>query len=259
MRDSAQRQRCVLAHSDDTRQQQLALGLAPERVQVVVGGVDHSRFSQAPRDQTRHQTRAALGLSPQATLMMTACRLVAKKGIDLLLRAMPALRAVCPTLHLLIVGDGPHRQRLTAMAERLGQGDRVTLLDPVAHDQIHAFYAASDLFVLASRVHQDARTGLIDAETMGRVLCEANAAGLPVLAARSGGIPSVITHEVNGLLFEPDDASDLARALARLLHEPALRASLVERGQRLARERFDWSAILDAHEEHALRCAARGD
>ena len=99
---------------------------------------------------------------------------------------------------------------------------------------------------------------------MGRVLCEANAAELPVVAARSGGIPSVIGEETsidvtrpearapkalaNGQLFEPDNARDLIAAICRMRERSELAGRLTEAGLRLARERFDWSVVLGTHE-----------
>jgi phosphatidyl-myo-inositol dimannoside synthase len=70
--------------------------------------------------------------------------------------------------------------------------------------------------VLASREQVDPRTGLRDVETMGRVLCEAHAAGVPVVASRSGGIPSIVDHGRNGLLFEENDLDGLIHGIERL-------------------------------------------
>ena len=89
-----------------------------------------------------------------------------------------------------------------------------------------------------------------DAETMGRVLCEANAAGVPVIAARSGGIPSVITHGKNGLLFTSDDEDDYLAQIQRVQAEPGLARSLAETGLRVAQQEFDWSVIFQAHERY---------
>ena len=85
---------------------------------------------------------------------------------------------------------------------------------------------------------------------MGRVLCEANAAGGPVIAARSGGIPSVVAHEENGLLFEPDDGESFVAQVQRVRADQALARSLVEEGRRVAFREFDWSIVLDAHERY---------
>ena len=141
-------------------------------------------------------------------MLLTVCRLVAKKGIDFLLAQVPALRRIAPHLRVIVVGDGKERRRCAAQVAAAGLSDAVRLVGKVPQHEVQRYFAAADYFVLASRVTTHRVSGLQDAETMGRVLCEANAAGLPVLASRSGGIPSVITHEDNGLLFDSDDADD---------------------------------------------------
>lgn len=83
---------------------------------------------------------------------------------------------------------------------------------------------------------------------MGRVLCEANASGIPVVASNSGGIPSVITNEVNGLLFAEDNMADFLKQMLRLQEDTALRESLIRNGQKRAGEEFDWSILLGEHE-----------
>jgi glycosyltransferase involved in cell wall biosynthesis len=112
---------------------------------------------------------------------------------------------------------------------------------------IHRYYWLSDLFVLASRIQIDRAAGIRDAETMGRVLCEANAARVPVIAARSGGIPSVINHEENGLLFTPDDEGDFLRQVQRIRSDPLLREELIQNGMQRVRQQFDWSVVMQAH------------
>jgi phosphatidyl-myo-inositol dimannoside synthase len=88
------------------------------------------------------------------------------------------------------------------------------------------------------------RTGLRDVETMGRVLCEANAAGLPVIGSETGGIPSVVTHGYNGLLFEPGNAEALAQQMLFLANTPRAAERLGANGLERARREFDWSVVL---------------
>jgi glycosyltransferase involved in cell wall biosynthesis len=190
-----------------------------------------------------------LGLPEKRYLIVTACRLEAKKGIDFLLNSFARLRAEVPEAHLVIVGDGKQGPYYQWLAESLGLNDRVTFAGRISHTKVHTYYWAADLFVLASREYINQARGVRDVETMGRVLCEANAAGVPVVAARSGGIPSVIAHEENGLLFQPEDTSDLIAQVKRLLTEPVLEPRLVEAGRRISWERFDWSVVLKAHEQ----------
>jgi glycosyltransferase involved in cell wall biosynthesis len=253
---SARQMSTVIANSEFTAALLRRSGVAPQRVEVLVGGVDAARFD--PRAVDRQAARQRLGLPAQAWLLSTACRLVPKKGIDFLLAAFAGLRRCMPDAQLVIIGSGPQASRWQALAAGGGLAGAVHFVGRVEHGAMPGYYWASDAFVLASRVHVSRRSGLADAETMGRVLCEANAAGTPVLASRSGGIPSVIEHGANGRLFEPDDADDfIAQALA-LRHETAHTQAMVERGLVLAAQRFDWSVIVSRHEQlfrHSLRAA----
>lgn len=246
MRRAARRTEKVLANSRFTASLLEEVGVRDERIDTLVGGVDARKFSRPPLDARRE--RLELGLPPEGFVLLTACRLVAKKGVDLLLHAMARVRTQYPDSHLVVVGEGKHRRSYENLAGELGLGGSVTFAGRVPHDRIHRYYWASDLFVLASRQAVNPFTGVRDVETMGRVLCEANAAGIPLLASRSGGIPSIVTDGVNGLLFEENDADDFLAKLRRIRTDPALVSALVSNGLRKAREEFDWSVVLGHHE-----------
>lgn len=243
---SARRMDAIFANSEFTAGLFDELGVDGERVRVLVGGVDAARF--APPRERDLEMRRALGIDENAYVITTVCRLVAKKGVDFLLRALPALRELIPNVHLLVVGDGKHGKRYQRLAQELGLADRVTFAGQVNHLEVQRCYWLSDLFVLASREDVEPVTGQRDAETMGRVLCEANAAGVPVIAARSGGIPSVIKHLQNGLLFDPEDEADLLRQVARIRADRTLTQEMVQSGLHLARATFDWPVVVQAHE-----------
>jgi glycosyltransferase involved in cell wall biosynthesis len=213
----------------------------------LVGGVDAGRFK--PNGNKELTLRRELGIGEDAYVITTICRLVAKKGVDFLLRTFPAVRDLVPNAHLLIVGEGKDSKHYQRLAQEL-ELDQVTFAGQVDHLQVQRYYWLSDLFVLASRVKVNPVTNQWDAETMGRVLCEANAAGVPVIAARSGGIPSVIKHGQNGLLFDSDDEDSFLEQVQVVWNNPALARSLAESGLAMARQKFDWSVVLQAHERY---------
>lgn len=250
VRQSARQLDLILANSDFTAELLAGLGVAEERVKLLVGGVDAKRFDGGPERSAPEiqQLRRTLRVGNGAYVITTVCRLVAKKGIDFLLRSFPAVRRVIPNAHLLVVGVGHHSNRLRRLARELGLAECVTFAGRVNHLDIHLYYRLSDLFVLASRVQANPSTGFRDAETMGRVLCEANAAGVPVVATRSGGIPSVVAHGENGLLFESDNEAGLLNQIRRIHTDPRLTRGLVRTGRLMAYQRFDWSVVLKAHE-----------
>jgi phosphatidylinositol alpha-1,6-mannosyltransferase len=245
---SARKIDLILANSAFTAGLFGEMDVPMERVRVLVGGVDAQRFVRSERRDNGF--RSVLGIDEHAYVVTTVCRLVSKKGVDFLLRTFPLLRNVVPEAHLLIVGDGRYRKRYERLARQLGLSDCVTFAGQVDHLEVQRYYWLSDLFVLASRVHVSGAAGRRDVETMGRVLCEANAAGVPVVATRSGGIPSVVVHERNGLLFDPDDGDGFLAQVQRMRTDRRLARSLVETGQRLALEQFDWSVVLDAHKRY---------
>ena len=247
MRQAAARHACVLANSGYTAALLSEAGVAAERIQVVSGGVDSASFAPASAP-TRAQLRAEMGLQPHEVAVLTVCRLVPKKGVEVLLAALAQLQGSLPQLRLLVVGDGQRRRAYQVQARRLGLAWQVRFVGRVPHERVRQYFQASDLFVLASYESRHAGGASRDVETMGRVLCEANAAALPLIATDSGGVPSVVRHGHNGWLVPPANAPALAQAIHTLWHNPALRQRLVQAGLQRARSEFDWSRVLAAHE-----------
>jgi glycosyltransferase involved in cell wall biosynthesis len=247
MREAACRASTVLANSAFTERLLLEVGVHPARIVRLVGGVDAGLF--ASPGLGRDAARAGLRLPLGARVITTACRLVDKKGVEFLIRTFAERRLGERGWRLCVVGDGHRRPRCVREAARLGVAGHVTFTGAVPHAEMRKVYAASDAVVLASRLEVDRVHGIVDAETMGRVLLESNAAGVPVVATDSGGIPSVVEDGVNGLLFRPDDADGLVACLDRVLAGGPAVAGMVSEGRRRAREWFDWSVITDVHEE----------
>jgi glycosyltransferase involved in cell wall biosynthesis len=245
MRDSARAHQRVLANSEFTRGLLLDLGVEPDRIMVVTGGVDARRFRRP--DINKSTLRAELGLPEDAFILLTACRFVAKKGVDLLLQALTELRRDLP-VYLVVAGDGRNRAKYEVLAADLGISAQVAFRGRIEHGRIERFFWAADAFVLASRESVNPYTGTRDLETMGRVLCEANAAGLPVIASSSGGIPSVVSDGDNGLLFPEGDLAGLIEAVRRLAGDRGLAHNLAGRGIERAATAFDWSVIMQHHE-----------
>jgi len=146
------------------------------------------------------------------------------KGVDILIRAFKEVSAQHPEWRLVILGWYPD----AALPERHIAGHpRIELRKPVHHRDMPAVVGRAGICLLASR-----------SEGMGRFLLEAMHAGKPRIGARVGGIPTLIEHEVDGLLFEPDDVAGLARCLDRLMGDAALRRRLGKAAQARA-PRFD--------------------
>ncbi len=174
---------------------------------------------------------------------MTACRFVKKKGLDFLINAFHQLENEFPDIELIIIGDGPMKKKLL----RTTPSKNIHFLGKKSSEDIPNYFWTSDLFVLCSREIINKKTGYIDAETMGRVLCEANASSLPVLASNSGGINSIITDEDNGLLYETDQFNSFRKQFVRLYSDTDLRARLIRNGKVKSQSSHDWSILLEKH------------
>lgn len=158
-------------------------------------------------------------------LIVSVGRLVYYKGFEYLIRAMAQVSG-----KLLIVGDGPLRNRLGALASEVGVADRVFLLGKIDHDRLVACYHAAQVFVLAS---------VARSEAFGIAQIEAMAAGLPVVNTNlDSGVPFVSVHESTGLTVPPADPDRLAVAINRLLDNPNLRHAFGRMARLRARQEF---------------------
>ncbi len=247
MRQSVMKSSLIFANSLYTARLLADIGFDNERTTVLPGGVDAKRFKRISSENGK--LRRKLNLPPDAFILMTACRLVPKKGLDFLLSSFKLLLKRIPKAHLVVVGEGKEKRKCDRLREALKLDGNVTFAGRVSHEKIHEYYWASDLFVLASRESLNRLTGIKDVETMGRVLCEANAAGTPVVASRSGGIPSVITHGKNGLLFAEDDFADFMRQILRIRNDGNLAKEMVKNGLVRAEKQFDWSVVIKTHDD----------
>ncbi|MEO1431360.1 MAG: glycosyltransferase family 1 protein [Cyanobacteria bacterium J06633_8] len=192
-----------------------------ERVDLWQRGVDTELFHPT---MSSPEMRQRLSQNyPEAPLLLYVGRLSAEKEIE---RIKPILEGI-PEARLALVGDGPHREAL----EKHFSGTNTFFVGYLTGADLASAFASADAFVFPSRT-----------ETLGLVLLEAMAAGCPVVAARSGGIPDIVTDGVNGYLFEPksDDAGAIAATL-RLLEEKQQREVIRENARQEA-ERWGWSA-----------------
>jgi glycosyltransferase involved in cell wall biosynthesis len=169
--------------------------------------------------------RHTLGLTPDDLVLVTTGRLHdGHKRVSDILRAVAGLRPAIPA-KLIVVGDGPDRQRLEALARELGIAEAVHFVGFQAQPRL--FLDLADLFVLAS-----AREGF------GLVLVEAMFAGLPVVATAVGGIPNVIADGTTGILVPPEAPKAIVQAIVRLHADAALRQGLAAAGQAAALRQF---------------------
>ena len=227
------------------------VGVHPDRIEVVYPGCDSTQFS--PRPENPELRRRVLGPRHRNRVILTTGNLVDRKGHDMVIRALAILRQSIPDVTYLVVGDGPSRSGLAALAASLGVQDRVVFAGRTPDDQLPDLYALSDVFVMPSRERENE----CDVEGFGIVYLEASACGKPVIGGRSGGVPEAIADGVSGLLVDPDSAEEIASALTRVLTDPELASRLGAQGRTRVVRDFTWRRMADRMHEILATAAAR--
>ena len=223
--------RAIVHVSESQALEAAALGLAPpSSSHVIVNGIDAARVVASARP--RVEARRALELEPDALVLGTVARFDPVKAIDALLRAFALAAAAEPAARLVVIGDGPERPRLRALAASLGIEDRVRF--PGFILEASRLLPAVDLYVSASRK-----------EGLPLAILEAMACKLPVAATRVPGHVDVVEPGVTGLLVAPDDHQALGRAMGDLLAAPRGRAAMGQAGRRRVEERFSASRMAE--------------
>ncbi|MCV3215954.1 glycosyltransferase family 1 protein [Plectonema radiosum NIES-515] len=205
-----------------------------ERVNLWQRGVDTELFHP---DLASKDMRSRLSQNhPESHLLLYVGRLGAEKEIE---RIKPILEAI-PAARLALVGDGPHRQAL----EKHFAGTNTNFVGYLTGRDLGSAFASADAFIFPSRT-----------ETLGLVLLEAMAAGCPVVAARSGGIPDIVTDGVNGYLFEPEaDIQSAITATVRLLEQKQEREIIRQNARREA-ELWGWASATRQLQDYYHTCA----
>jgi glycosyltransferase involved in cell wall biosynthesis len=179
-------------------------------------------------------TRAALGVAPDAKVLLFAGRLAPQKAVDDLIAALDLLQHVRPGVVTWIAGDGPERPRLEGLARAFDLGGRVRFLGH--REDVPALLAAADALVLPSRF-----------EGLPNVVLEAMAAGKPVVATAAPGTAELVVDGETGRLVPVGVPRELARALRAVVDDPALAARLGAGGRRRVEAHYDAAAMIAAY------------
>ena len=222
--------RLLLPVCDFLARRLVELGAPAERVVVHRTGIDLRRWPYREHAPVRDG-----GLR-----LVTVGRLVEKKGIEHVLRAVRTLLDRGVDVEYRILGDGPRREGLTALAAELGLTDRVTLHGRHGQETVRAGLEGSDVLVAASVTAADG-----DEEGIPNVLKEAMALGLPVVGTRHAGIPELIEDGVSGFLVPERDDAALAGALEQLAREPARWAAMGRAGRARIERDYDIGQLND--------------
>ena len=187
-------------------------------------GVDTDRFCP-PREVQKSE-------------ILFAGMLERRKGLDYLLRALPAVLKRIPGAHLTVVGGGRSDAEFRRLAEEMGVSKHVTFEGAIPFDRVATYYQRCEVFCLPSL-----------GEPFGISLLQAMSCGKPVVSTRAGGVPDFVEDGRSGILVPPADAEQLADALQRLLGDAELCRRIGTYNRQICLERFSWDAVADRLEE----------
>ncbi len=207
--------------------------LSAARVRVIHNGIDLTPFAELSRSVA---TAHALAIPDQAPVIGLVANYRPMKRHETLVRALPLVLRQHPDAHVLFVGANMTPEdlesRVRALSEHLGVAGRV--------HQVHADGNVTDYLGII-----DVGINCSEGEGLSNAIMEYMAAGIPVIAADSGGNPDLVTHELNGLLFALDDHEALADAINALISAPELRRSLASKARQFVADEFSIPSMLN--------------
>jgi phosphatidylinositol alpha-1,6-mannosyltransferase len=201
-------------------------------------GVDGPGFGRRAAPPAPAEARAAFGLG-DGPLVLCVSRLVPRKGQDRLIEGWPSVVAAHPKARLVIAGSGPYEARLRAMvaASRAPAGS-IVMTGRVGDRQLPGLYGAASVFAMPCR------SGLrgLDVEGLGIVFLEAQAAGVPVVAGRSGGAPDAVLEGETGFVVDGRTPGPAAARIVELLDGPARATAMGAAGRDWVGREWDWQS-----------------
>jgi phosphatidyl-myo-inositol dimannoside synthase len=215
----------------------IAKALSPEaasRMRRIVPGVNITEFSPA-NSSVGNQLRAKLGWTDRPVIVCVS-RLMARKGQDELIRALPEVHKTSPMASLIIVGEGPYRKDLESLVKKFGLEEFVHLTGKVSQGDLSKWYAAGDIFAMPCRT----RMGGWDVEGLGIVFLEGSATGLPVIVGDSGGAIDAVLDGETGYLVNGTNTSEIAQRISYLISNPDVAKRMGEAGRNWVSQEWTW-------------------
>lgn len=204
-------------------------GVSANKIQVVINGTDPEQFKPLKTNGIKQK----LGLNGKK-IILTLTRLVSRKGIDTVIKAMPAVLRKMPEVHYVIAGEGEDEEKLKKLVDHYNLNDSVTFIGRVGYGELTNVYNMCDVFVMPSKTIPP------DVEGFGIVFLEANACVRPVIGSNSGGIPDAIINQKTGLIVNEQDVKELSEALLDLLTNPEKALLLGKNGRKRVLHEANW-------------------
>jgi len=222
--------RLVFAGDSKAKERLVEFGCAPEKIIIQALGVDTKQFSPASRSET---LRKKLLDKHDQCMITVAYALEDFYHVETLVKAAKAIVERKGNAKIIIVGDGSERKMLENLSVSLGVANHVKFIGWVKHDAMHEYIASSDIYV--DTYYSDKAGGGI-----GVALMEAMSCGVAIVAAKRPGVEAGVSDGVNGLLFNGENAEDLATKLISLIDNPDKRKIFGKKGRERALDIGDW-------------------
>jgi glycosyltransferase involved in cell wall biosynthesis len=200
-------------------------------IEVVPNGVDLENFRARKRDLV---LRDQLDIEEKDRVIITTSRLVEKNAVDVVIRALAALKTKRPEerFRFLVVGVGPDEAKLKKLARELWVDDLIVWAGLVNYDDLPKYLALADVFVRPSR-----------SEGLGNAFLEAMACGVPVIGTPVGGIPDFLHDRETGLTVAVEGITELALKMEQAIFDEVLRARIIPAARKLVDEKYGWDGI----------------
>jgi len=226
-----------LTYISEYTHKKIAKALSPDaaaRMRRIVPGVNATEFSPGNLS-SGNQLRTELGWTDRPVIVCVS-RLMARKGQDELIRALPKIHQTAPNASLIIVGDGPYRKDLERLVKKLGLENFVHLTGKVSQTELSKWYAAGDIFAMPCRT----RMGGWDVEGLGIVFLEGSATGLPVIVGDSGGAVDAVIDGETGYLVDGTNTAEIADRIAYFFANPDVAKKMGEAGRNWVTQEWTW-------------------
>lgn len=226
-----------LTYISEYTHQKIAKALSPKaakRMRRIVPGVDVAEFSPDNK-AAGNELRASLGWMDRPVVVCVS-RLMARKGQDELIKALPEIQQTASEASLIVVGEGPYRKDLESLVSKLNLTNYVHFTGKVGQAELSNWYAAGDIFAMPCRT----RMGGWDVEGLGIVFLEGSATGVPVIVGDSGGAVDAVIDNETGYLVDGRNTSEIAARIAFLFSNPEVAQKMGNAGRKWVTQEWTW-------------------
>jgi len=222
---------CIIAPSEELALTTIKLGIPDSTVFMIPNGVDTELFNEV---KSNINTRICYSIPIKSFVAICPRRLVFKNGVDLIIKAWAKIVKFDKNVKLIVVGDGPEKNRLISLVKELRLERQILMLGSKDRSEMPEIYKIADFAVIPSRV-----------EAVSIAALEAMASGLPVIATRVGGLPQIVTHNQNGKLVEPESPDSLADEIIDLISDKILLLQMGRNARNFVFNGYTWDMIAD--------------